>query len=82
MPRPLPQALLPAGIGFHNAAMESEDRALVEGLFREGSILVLVGRGAAGAGRAHHQAVGQVPAQIIQGAAFLRVLGGYACSGA
>ncbi len=36
------QALLPHGVGFHNAAMEAEDRALVEGLFREGAVLVLV----------------------------------------
>ena len=27
------QACIAAGIGFHNAAMESEDRALVEQLF-------------------------------------------------
>jgi len=40
-PQPL-QALLPLGIGFHNAAMEAEDRTLVEGLFREGAVLVLV----------------------------------------
>lgn len=38
------QALLPHGIGFHNAAMEAEDRALVEGLFRDGAVLVLVRR--------------------------------------
>lgn len=37
-----PQALLPLGIGYHNAAMESEDRALVEQLFREAAVMVLV----------------------------------------
>ncbi|GBF89417.1 ATP-dependent DNA helicase-like protein [Raphidocelis subcapitata] len=35
------QASLPLGIGFHNAAMEAEDRALVEALFRESLVMVL-----------------------------------------
>ena len=38
----LPQAVLPWGVGFHNAAMEAEDRALIEGLFRDGALMVLV----------------------------------------
>lgn len=39
------QATLPLGIAFHNAAMEAEDRALVEALFRESLVMVLVGDG-------------------------------------
>ncbi|KAK9810502.1 hypothetical protein WJX72_011853 [[Myrmecia] bisecta] len=35
------QQVLRVGLGFHNAAMESQDRAVVEALFRERDILVL-----------------------------------------
>ncbi|KAI8467024.1 MAG: hypothetical protein J3K34DRAFT_47254 [Monoraphidium minutum] len=35
------QALLPWGVGFHNAAMDQDDRTLVEGLFREAAVVVL-----------------------------------------
>jgi hypothetical protein len=34
------QGVLVAGVGFHNAAMEPEDRALVEGLFKTGDLQV------------------------------------------
>jgi ATP-dependent DNA helicase HFM1/MER3 len=36
-------ALLVAGVGFHNAAMEPADRALVEELFKAGDLAVSVG---------------------------------------
>ena len=34
------QGPLVCGIGFHNAAMEPEDRAIVEALFKQGDLLV------------------------------------------
>lgn len=34
------QGVLVTGVGFHNAAMEPEDRALVEGLFKQGDLQV------------------------------------------
>ena len=34
------QQLLPAGIGFHNAGLDAQDRAAVEGLFLNGHLAV------------------------------------------
>lgn len=41
--RSCPQTCLVAGVGFHNAAMEGDQRELVEGLFLAGDLPVSAG---------------------------------------
>ena len=63
------------GIGFHNAAMETEDRALVEGLFRDAVVMVLVSKGVGGFGNANRGPVSSVNSADVAGALEMYVLG-------